>query len=542
MLREALEEAKIEVLEVIKLRRALEQAKAEVREVTKLRLALHDAKSEVSLLQTAVKARETMISELRRNAKAAALLAAEATAAAAAATNSPSAVVAAEKSSDGDGPSPRTAAFALHDARTEIALLQSIVKARETTIAELRGKSAKSEVPTLTVPAPAPLPAPLTAPLPAPLPAPSAAPPPAAPVVAAPVAAAPPAPPLSSRNRMRELSQGTPPTKLSARSPTPGSVLVSKFKAPTTGSSQPLADTATSESVPPQPSQADVRPLPPPQAARPAQPPPVFKPISHGRNLLPLRPSDQHEFAERIKEVQGSGGGAAAAKAALLGTTAASPASAEPTETSEGIAARARPVGTWVNAPAPIHGTDARVESWLSAGENLSKMLKERQAKAFLASASSDEQKLSTIEAFVEGGVFSKAQGKKLALACGAAALEKILVEAAFEYESEEGGTSRTAALELHSDGGAMLSVTQEDKGKGAPRLWTYKFKDAADDSDDQTLRLRGSCTSDNAEGEAATFDFELRPVEEGGGWRGLVGGPDARGIGARFEVDFSPV
>ena len=66
------------------------------------------------------------------------------------------------------------------------------------------------------------------------------------------------------------------------------------------------------------------------------------------------------------------------------------------------------------------------------------------------------------------------------------------------------------------------MIVTEADPLLGVPHTWSYRFPNAADDSDEITLRLRGWCTSEMVSDESC---FELR-LMEGGGWRGQVGGP----------------
>ena len=65
------------------------------------------------------------------------------------------------------------------------------------------------------------------------------------------------------------------------------------------------------------------------------------------------------------------------------------------------------------------------------------------------------------------------------------------------------------------------MMVTEADPLLGVPYTWSYHFPNAADDSDEITLRLRGWCASEMATDESC---FELS-LMEGGGWRGLVGG-----------------
>ena len=206
------------------------------------------------------------------------------------------------------------------------------------------------------------------------------------------------------------------------------------------------------------------------------------------------------------------------------------------------IEACARHVGTWIDAPEPMDGSTTRVSGWLNPEQKISEVLKERQAKAFLAGAASDAQKLATIEYFVERGAFGRAQGKKLIADLIGQSLEKTVVEAAFECRESDvtAGVHRSAALELHSDGGAALTVTE-----GPGQLWIYTFVDAAEESDENTLRLRGTCKlSGDSLAVGETVSFWLEFLSESGGWRGLVGAPDSdpAGIGGRWEAEFAPM
>jgi hypothetical protein len=295
------------------------------------------------------------------------------------------------------------------------------------------------------------------------------------------------------------------------------------------------------------------RKLPPPAP----QPMPQASPSSNARHPSehPLVPASGHDviYDARLKEVHSGGGGTSQARAALLGEPAslleATPAdaSADPAVhpqlrvTAAGLVeARARPVGTWIDAPLPMPDCEARANGWLDTSQKITPKLKEMQAKSFLVGAASDAQRLATIDVFVERGALTFDQGERVAAAVAADSFEKTVVEAAFECTESDAasGMHKSAALELHSDGGAILNLVD---GRTKPVVWMYAFASAAEESDEQTLRLTGTCISDHAIGEAASFWLEF--LNESGGWRGLVGAPDSDpgGIGDRWEVEFLP-
>lgn len=270
------------------------------------------------------------------------------------------------------------------------------------------------------------------------------------------------------------------------------------------------------------------------------------------RCTLPTAVAHDVIYDARLKEVHSGGGGTSHARAALLGESA--PVEDAPADDATDRAelpnvrmspsglleARARPVGAWVDPPQPMPGTEARAAGWLDKSQKISTKLKEMQAKSFLVGAASDAQRLASIDVFVESGALTASQGEKIAAAVTAQTFEKTTVEAAFECtESDaERDFHKSAALELHSDGGAILNVVD---GRRKPVVWMYAFANAADESDEQTLRLSGTCISSNAIGEAASFWLEF--LSDSGGWRGLVGAPDSDpgGIGARWEAEFLP-
>lgn len=183
----------------------------------------------------------------------------------------------------------------------------------------------------------------------------------------------------------------------------------------------------------------------------------------------------------------------------------------------------ARAVGTWVNAPRPPSETDALIGRLSRVrAEGLKNVL----TKAFLETyGSTAAHRLSIIEALLESEAISKAQGLRLIGDFVPPTFEKTIVAAAFSYSqpANDDHGPRQASLELHSDGAALMLVTEEELPiLGFPHTWSYHFPNAANDSDEITLRLRGWCTSDTVDDESS---FELR-LMEGGGWRGLVGGP----------------
>jgi len=180
----------------------------------------------------------------------------------------------------------------------------------------------------------------------------------------------------------------------------------------------------------------------------------------------------------------------------------------------------ARVVGTWVDAPSPPVGTDALVGRLSRVGSSGLKMVL---TKAFLESWSSPAQRLAIIERLMEAEAISKSQGLRLTGEFVPPTFEKTVVSASFTY-TEPGNHEhgpRQASLELLSNGGAVLMVTEELYA-GMAWSWAYSCPNAAEESDETTLRLRGTCTSEPVVDEIC---FEMRLLD-GGGWRGKVGGP----------------
>ena len=192
-----------------------------------------------------------------------------------------------------------------------------------------------------------------------------------------------------------------------------------------------------------------------------------------------------------------------------------------PLQHAEPVNNAARAVGTWVNAPKPPSETDALIGRLSRVrAEGLKNVL----TKAFLETyGSTAAHRLSIIEALIESGAISKTQGLRLIGDFVPPTFEKTVVAAAFSYSepAKADHGPRRASLELHSDGAAFMMVTEADPLLGVPYTWSYHFPNAADDSDEITLRLRGWCASEMATDESC---FELS-LMEGGGWRGLVGG-----------------
>ena len=181
----------------------------------------------------------------------------------------------------------------------------------------------------------------------------------------------------------------------------------------------------------------------------------------------------------------------------------------------------ARAVGTWIDAPPPPSGTNELIGRLSRVrAEGLKNVL----IKSFLEMWHSPAHRLSIIEALIESEAVTKPQGLRLIGDFVPPSFEKTIVAAAFSYsEPAKGGHGpRQASLELHSDGAARLMVSEADPTLGTPYTWVYSFPNAAEDSDETTLRLRGMCTSEVMADEVS---FELR-LMEGGGWRGKVGAP----------------
>jgi len=247
------------------------------------------------------------------------------------------------------------------------------------------------------------------------------------------------------------------------------------------------------------------------------------------------------EFHERLEEVRAMRRGSVETPAVELFTATVLPSKrGSLLASSEHV--HARPLGTWVDACPPRKGVDDLIDRLKSFK---AKDFKKSAAIAFLEEEPQYAVRFATLDVLVAEGAVSQALAVKLVATAngdkgdGSEHYEKTVVDAGFEAVGksvEVAGLAgrQLASLELHSDGAALMTVTEGHSS------WKYVFSSAADESDEHTLRLTGTCTSDNGAGESVTFELEHRDGD--GGWSGRVGAPHSRDGAGRWMAIFAPV
>lgn len=174
-----------------------------------------------------------------------------------------------------------------------------------------------------------------------------------------------------------------------------------------------------------------------------------------------------------------------------------------------------RKVGTWVDAPPPLEGTEEFAKKVKGFTGTFARV---QETEAFLAEASPEVREATVLKIVECKGLLAK-QGEdvfKSAEKCN-----KITVVATFEYESMR----KRSHLEMHSDGGALMTTTTESDEKAEwGKTWTYDISSVEVSKENSALVvLKAKCISEQDAGATAVFELSW----SNGQLRGMVGGPD---------------